>query len=137
MMRLTIGKLSKATGVNIETIRFYERKGLMPAPRRRESGYREYSEEDIRRLKFIRRAKELGFSLREIQELLELKVDPHTTCDDVRQRAEAKIADIQQKIEELQRVKGALERLAASCIGHGPEGECPFLEALDAIENGF
>jgi len=136
MGNLTIGKLAKATGVNIETIRFYERMGLMPPPRRRESGYREYSGEDIRRLKFIRRAKDLGFSLREIQELLELRVHPDTSCEDVRKRAEAKIASVEAKIKELQRVKRALETLAASCYGKGPEGECPILEALDAVDNG-
>lgn len=136
MRSLTIGKLAKATGVNIETIRFYERMGLMPPPRRRESGYREYSGDDIRRLKFIRRAKDLGFSLKEIQQLLALRVDPHTTCEDVRKRAEAKIASVEEKIRELQRVKQALETLAASCVGRGPVGDCPILEALDAVDNG-
>ncbi len=136
MKTLTIGKLAKTVGVNIETIRFYERKGLLPLPERRESGYRVYSEDDVRRLKFIRRAKELGFSLREIQELLELRVDPNSTCDDVRHKAEKKIADIQKRIQELQRMQAALENLAAACYGHGPEGDCPFLEALEAVENG-
>ncbi len=134
MRYLTIGKLARATGVGIETIRFYERSGLLPPPRRRESGYREYGEEDVRRLQFIRRAKSLGFSLREIKELLELRTSPETTCDDVRQRAEKKIATIEQKIAELQRVKQALQELAASCVGSGPQGECPILEALDRVE---
>jgi len=135
MNGFTIGQLAKKVGVNIETVRFYERKGLLPPPKRRESGYRVYGEEDVRRLQFIRHAKELGFSLKEIQELLELRVDPNTTCDDVRRKAEQKIADIERRIQELQRVRKALQSLAAACIGHGPEGDCPFLEALEAVED--
>ena len=131
----TIGKLARATGVHIETIRFYERKGLIPPPRRRESGYREYTVDDIRRLKFIQRAKMLGFSLREIQELLELRVDEETTCDAVRQRAELKIADVDARIQELQRIRQALKILVQSCYGKGPEGECPILHALEGLDD--
>ncbi len=134
MRYLTIGKLARATGTSVETIRFYERSGLLPPARRRESGYREYTEEDVRRLRFIRRAKALGFSLREIKELLELRTSPTTTCEEVRHHAEAKIAAIEAKIAELQRVKQALEELAASCYGSEPQGECPILEALDRVE---
>src|SRR4030066_1999577 len=128
MRNLTIGQLAKKTEVNIETIRFYERRGLMPKPLRRESGYRQYSDGDIARLRFIRRAKELGFSLKEILELLSLRVDQETTCGDIKRRAETKIADIDQKIRTLQGMKKALAKLVALCRGRGPTSECPILE---------
>jgi len=129
---LTIGQLAKKTEVNVETIRFYERRGLMPKPLRRESGYRQYSDDDIARVRFIRRAKELGFSLKEILELLSLRVDPDTTCGDIKRRAETKIADIDQKIRTLQGMKKALTKLASTCRGRGPTSECPILEMLDS-----
>lgn len=131
MTELTVGQLAKAAGINGETVRYYERIGMMPRPRRRPSGYRFYSEDDLARLKFIIHAKDLGFTLREIRELLELRVDPETTCEDVRAQAEAKIADVQQKIADLQRIKTALESLATACREKGPSGECPILEALE------
>lgn len=132
MKNLTIGQLAKRAEVNIETIRFYERRGLMPKPLRRESGYRQYSDDDIARLRFIRRAKELGFSLKEILELLSLRVDPDTTCGDIKRRAEVKIADMEEKIKTLQRMKKALTKLASTCRGRGPTSECPILEILDS-----
>jgi MerR family mercuric resistance operon transcriptional regulator len=132
MRNLTIGQLAKKTEVNVETVRFYERRGLMPKPLRRESGYRQYSDTDIARLRFIRRAKELGFSLKEILELLSLRVDPDTTCGDIRRRAEVKIADMEEKIKALQRMKKALTKLASTCRGRGPTSECPILEMLDS-----
>jgi len=132
MRNLTIGQLAKKTEVNVETVRFYERRGLMPKPLRRESGYRQYSDDDIARLRFIRRAKELGFSLKEILELLSLRVDPDTTCGDVKRRAKAKIADIELKIRTLQGMKRALAKLVTLCRGRGPSSECPILETLDS-----
>ena len=131
MERLTIGKLAKQSEVNIETIRYYERRGLIPKPPRRESGYRQYPRDTVTRIQFIKRAKELGFSLREILELLSLRVDPATTCGDVKKRAEIKIADIEEKIRTLQRMKKALMKLTVECKGRGPVSECPILEALD------
>ncbi|HDO35560.1 MAG TPA: MerR family transcriptional regulator [Nitrospirae bacterium] len=131
MERLTIGKLAKQAEVNIETIRYYERRGLIPKPPRRESGYRQYPRDTVTRIQFIKRAKELGFSLREILELLSLRVDPATTCGDVKKRAEIKIADIEEKIRTLQRMKKALMKLTVECKGRGPVSECPILEALD------
>ncbi len=131
MQGLSIGKLAKSVGINIETIRYYERVGMMPEPQRRESGYRVYSEDDEHRLKFIRHAKELGFSLREIRELLELRVDHRNSCEEVRVQTEAKIADIEQKIVNLERIRRALMKLAAACRERGPSGECPILEALE------
>ena len=132
---MTIGQLAERAGVNVGTIRYYERRGLLPEPPRSESGYRLYSQDIVARIQFIRRAKELGFSLREIGELLSLRVDPETTCGDVKGRAEAKIADIEEKIRALRRMKKALTQLTAACNGHGPTSECPILEALE-VEGG-
>jgi Hg(II)-responsive transcriptional regulator len=131
MKTLTIGQLARQAGVGIETVRFYERKGLLEEPARRASGYRQYDEEVVVRLHFIRRAKELGFTLREIADLLALRDDPDTSRADVRQRAVAKVADIEARIRDLQRMKDALRRLAATCQGDGPAVTCPILEALN------
>jgi MerR family mercuric resistance operon transcriptional regulator len=128
-----IGQLAKKAKVNIQTVRYYERRGLIPEPPRRESGYRQYSQADLDRLQFIRHAKDLGFSLKEISELFALRVDPHTTCLDVKRRTEAKIADVEEKIQALQRIKEALTHLVGLCRGRGPTSECPILEALDSI----
>ncbi len=131
METLTIGKLAKRADVNIETIRYYERRGLIPKPRRRESGYREYSDETAKRILFIKRAKDLGFSLKEINELLSLKLDPGTSCSEVRKKAEMKLEDIESKIKTLRKMKKALVNLTNSCSGSGPVRECPILEALE------
>ncbi|HDZ27130.1 hypothetical protein LCGC14_1680320 [marine sediment metagenome] len=128
---LTTGQLAKKAQVNVETIRYYERRGLIPEPLRSESGYRHYSQDSIARIQFIKRAKELGFSLKEVSELLSLRVDPNTNCADVKRMAEVKITDIKEKIHALQRIKEALTKLRASCQGSGPAGKCPILEALD------
>src|SRR5947209_4073737 len=104
MKPLTIGHVARRAGVGIETVRFYERQGLLNRPARSpSSGYRLYEEEVVARLQFILRAKELGFTLKEIKELLSLRVDPATSCDDVKARAEVKIADIEERIATLQR----------------------------------
>jgi len=131
MEGITIGKLARRAGVGVETIRFYERKGLLPEPPRTRSGYRAYPEETVRRLRFIRRAKELGFTLREIRELLALRAGPEATCDAVRERARAKIADIEARIRTLEAMRAALERLAADCPASGPVRACPILDALE------
>ena len=136
MGALTIGQLASHAGVGVETIRFYEREGLLAEPERKPSGYRQYPREVVRRVRFIRHAKELGFTLKEIQELLELRVDPQSSCGDVRERAAGKIADIEERIASLGRMKAALERLERSCRGRGPTSECPILEELDREEPG-
>lgn len=128
---LTIGQVAKATGVGIETIRFYERKGLIAEPPRRVSGYREYAPDVIARLRFIKRAKDLGFSLDEIAEMLSLRVAPDATCSEVRRLAQEKLARIEAKIADLQRIRGALLTLTAACPGRGPTGACPILEAIE------
>ncbi len=134
MESLTIGKVARLAEVGVETIRFYERKGLIDEPPRRESGYRQYPEDTVHRLRSIRRAKELGFTLKEIKELLALRIEPATTCEDIRGRAEAKISDIEQKIRTLKSMKEALMKLTLACRGRGPVSECPVLEAMESDE---
>lgn len=131
MATLTIGHLAKETGINLETVRYYERRGLLPSPPRNVSGYRLYSPDAARRLRFIQRAKELGFSLREIKELLSLRVSPRSSRAEVRLRAEAKIADIQTKIRSLESIQKTLRKLTKACGACGPVSECPILESLD------
>ena len=127
---MTIGRLAKHAGVNIDTIRYYERNGLLPAPSRRVSGYREYGAADIARLRFIRRAKELGFALREIGELLSLTANRHDDMRGVKRKAEERLAQVERKIEELKRVRRGLRKLIAACPGHGELARCPIVTAL-------
>lgn len=131
MKGFTIGTLSKSTKLNIETIRFYETSKLLPKPKRSAAGYRLYTPEDINRLHFIGLAKRHGFSLKEIKELLSLRVDPYSTCEDVREKAEEKILVVEGKIRELKKIKKALSVLVESCQGAGPEGDCPILNAFE------
>jgi MerR family mercuric resistance operon transcriptional regulator len=131
MKSLTIGRLAKEAGVNLETVRFYERRGLLPRPPRSASGYRLFPVEAARRLRFIRRAQELGFSLKEVGELLSLQVSRRTTSATIRARAEAKIADIQRKISSLKSMKKTLQKLTKVCDGCAPLAECPILDSLD------
>jgi MerR family mercuric resistance operon transcriptional regulator len=128
---LTIGRLAQAVGINLETVRFYERQGLLPKPPRSTSGYRLFPADAARRLKFIKRAQELGFSLSEIRELLALKMSPRTTSTEIRKRTETKIADIERKIKTLNSMRRSLVKLAGSCSGCSPLSECPILESLD------
>lgn len=136
MTFLSIGQVARQGGVGVETVRFYERQGLLEEPERRESGYRQYTAEAVARLRFIRRAKELGFSLKEIRGLLGLRVERGATRADVRRRTAARIADIEAKIRDLCRMREALEKLAATCRGHGPATGCPILDALDGLAPG-
>ena len=131
METLTIGQLARKARVNLETIRFYERRGLLDKPPRNESGHRQYSEEAVRRTEFIKRSKNLGFSLKEILEILSLRVEPGRTCADIKTRAEAKIADIEQRIADLNQMREALSKLADQCSVRGQIGICPIIEALD------
>jgi len=132
MERLTIGELAKRGGVNLETVRYYERKGLLPKPPRTSSGYRAFPADAVRRIRFIKRAQELGFSLREIEELLALRVRPGSTMAHVRECAATKVADIEEKIRTLKSMKKALEGLTATCCGDGAAGDCPILESLSS-----
>jgi len=128
---LTIGKLAGQGRANIGTIRYYERRGLMPEPSRSVSGYRLYSSDAVPRLQFIKQAQLLGFSLREIKELLFLRVTPGRSCADVRERAGRKMADVEQPIAQLDRRKHALAKFATVCPGSGPISECPILDVME------
>lgn len=132
---LTIGDVAKLADVHIETLRYYERRGLVARPPRSMANYRLYSEDAVRRVRFIKHAQELGFSLKEIQELLSLRAAPRTRCAAVRQRAQAKINDIEEKIRALHAMKKALAKLVAECVGRAPITACPILESLDAEES--
>jgi MerR family transcriptional regulator, copper efflux regulator len=127
---LTIGRLAREAGINLETVRYYERRGLLPKPPRSTSGYRLFPAEAPQRLRFIRRAQELGFSLMEIRELLALRVSPRTTSAEIRKRTEAKIADIEHKIKSLESMRKSLRKLTSSCAGRGPISQCLILESL-------
>jgi len=132
---MQIGELARLGGVNIQTIRYYERERLLRAPARTASGYRAYEETDLQSVRFIKRAQELGFTLAEIRELLSLRIDHERDRSEVRAIAKAKVADIEQKIRTLSAMKEALVRLTEHCHGHGPASECPILESLDSDED--
>lgn len=134
MKGLSVGKLARAAGVNVETVRYYERIGILPKPERRESGYRIYGEEDVHRLRFIKHAQQLGFSLKEIKELLELRVQPKSNCEEVRRQTEQKLKNVRQKIEDLQRIERALGELITACQHRQTTDECPILAALEEEE---
>jgi len=127
---LTIGTVAKRVGVAIDTIRYYEREGLLPEPRRRASGYRSYDDASIVQLRFIRRAKNLGFTLEEIRELLALSHDRRKGVAAVKQRAQLRLVALEARIAELQRVRDGLAQLVESCPGHGSPDHCPILLAL-------
>ena len=130
MNTLTSGKLARASGVNLETIRFYERQNLLSKPPRTAGGYRAFPADAVQRVRFIRRAQTLGFSLREIKELLALSVVRGVSCATVRERAERKIKEIEGKIASLEAMRKALRKLAGACAGRGPVSRCPILECL-------
>ena len=130
-MALTIGQVANAAHVNVETLRYYERRGLVPKPPRSPSQYRSYPEDTVPRVQFVKHAQELGFSLREIRALLSLRATPKARCADVKRRAEIKIGEIEAKIRALQAMRRALRRLMSQCDGKLPASSCPILESLD------
>ena len=132
MATFGIGQLAQRAGVAIDTVRYYERSGLLPPSGRLASGYRRYGEIELKRLRFIRRAKVLGFTLEDIRELLMLS-DEHNVAE-VRTAAQAKVADIERRIAELERVRDGLRTLIAACPGHGRAEACPILNALTRVE---
>lgn len=134
MNGFTIGKVAKSAGLGIETVRFYEREGLITPLARTESNYRLYAEDGIVRLRFIKRAKTLGFSLREIKELLFLRSNPDATKEDVKEQIEEKIDDIRTRIRDLKKIQKTLEALDICCDGHGSADDCPILAALEGTE---
>lgn len=134
MDSLTVSQVAKHGGINLQTVRYYERQGLVAPTSRTEAGYRIFSSEAVRRIRFIKRAQKLGFSLKEIKELLSLRIDAHTTQADIRKRTEAKIADVEQKIRHLQAIHASLLRMTEDCSGCGSLRDCPILESLDGKE---
>lgn len=134
METLGIGQVAAMAEVGVQTIRFYEKEGLLPEPKRLPSGYRRYDQSVVIRLRAIKRAKGLGFSLSEIRDLLALRVAPGSTCGQVKQRALRKAAEVEQKIASLRRVHKVLLELAETCRGSGPTTECAILDALETHE---
>lgn len=128
---MRIGEIAERASVGVETVRFYESKGLIPQPLRPVSGgYRDYPRDAVHRISFIRSAQSLGFSLREIKELLALEFGPESKCIDVRQRAETKRREVLEKIESLKRIKTALDALIDACPGEGPARQCSILSEI-------
>ena len=141
MKQLKSGDLAKQTGINVETLRYYEREGLLPKPERTESGYRQYSQMDVQKILFIKKAQELGFTLKEIKELLSLKISSGHSALEVKQLSLQKIQAIDAKITSLLAMKESLTCLVDACPGsEGDISECPILECLDSghvvIERG-
>lgn len=133
MQHMTIGRVARQAGVGVETVRYYEREGLIPPPPRSAGGYRCYSPASVQRLAFIRQAKELGFSLAEIRELLTLDTDPQADSAAVKQLAEKRLADIDARIEALTRMREVLAPITQRCGGEQVvRARCPILNALDA-----
>ena len=133
-----IGELADASGVGVETVRFYEREGLLPEPPRTGAGYRVYDAAAVRRVRFILRAKALGFTLAETKELLELRVTDPAACGDVEATARSKIADVEARIRELERIRIVLGDLVRACARNEQTGECPILDALeDGSDTGW
>ena len=130
MQLLSIGQLAKTAGVGVETVRFYEREGLLEVPSRKQSGYRQYDDDAVEKLKFIRRAQQVGFTLKEIQELLSLRSNPHARRADVRVKASDRIADIDAKVRDLIAMRDSLVALLATCDGDGPAADCPIITAF-------
>jgi len=128
-VQLSRGSLSARTGVNSETIRYYEKIGLMPSPLRSAGGHRVYGQSDLKRLSFIRRSRELGFALREIRDLLELVDGGQYTCAEVRDRTSSHLADVTRKIRDLREIQGTLRLMASKCDG-GLVPDCPIVDEL-------
>jgi Hg(II)-responsive transcriptional regulator len=135
MNTMTISKVAKKAGIGVETVRFYERKGLIAQPPRSSSGgYRVYPADTVGQIRFIRQAQELGFSLREIEELLSLRTDPATDCADVRKRAQTKLTEATRKIAQMRKIQAALKQLIAACPGQGALQVCSIIEAIEVPE---
>ena len=131
MTLINIGQVAKQTGVTVEAVRFYEKQGLIAAPQRTDAGYRQYPLDAVKRVQFIQRAKEAGFTLKDIGELLALRQKPGTSCADIKLRATQKIEEVDQKIHDLNRIRDALGRMVLKCSGRGELSGCPILEELE------
>jgi MerR family mercuric resistance operon transcriptional regulator len=131
MELLNIGQVAKETGVTVEAIRFYEKQNLITAPQRSESGYRKYPLETIKRVRFIQHAKEVGFTLKDVGELLALRREPNTSCTEIKLCTLQKIEEVDRKISDLNKIRDALARMIMKCSGQGALSECPILEELE------
>jgi len=131
MKVLSIGQVAKRTGITVEAVRYYEKQGLIDAPVRSVSGYRQYPENTVRRVKFIQHAKQVGFTLNDIGELLALRREPGTSCTDIKLRASQKIEEVDKKINDLTQIRDALGRMILKCSGRGALSQCPILEELE------
>lgn len=131
MPGLSSSQLAKCGGINLQSVRFYEQQGLLPRPPRTRAGYRIFPPDAVRRVRFIKRAQQMGFSLKEIKELFALRADSRSTCGEVRRRAEAKRLDIETKIRDLRRMTRTLSQLAAACGRRDATSACPILQILD------
>ncbi len=127
----TIGRVARQAGVGVETVRFYERRGLIKRPATPTRGFREYPDDVVDRVRFIRHAKDLGFTLTEVRDLLSLRTTPRSSCEAVKRRAERKVADVEAKIASLRRIRRELRNLARACDERAPSADCPILEALE------
>lgn len=129
---MTRGEVAEKADVNPETLRYYERKEIIPKPPRSDGGFRIYDESYVDRLRFIQRAKKLGFTLSEIRGLLDLRVDDGATCRDVKEQAEEKLENVETKIRDLRRIQEALSTLIDACADReGPTSDCPILDAME------
>ena len=128
---LSIGQVAKQMEIGVETVRYYEREGLLEEPARKPSGYRQYDEGVVKRIKFILQAKSLGFTLKEIKELLSLRNSGDADCSEFQSRAAKKIGEVEGKIQSLERIKNALEKISQACPGTGALSNCPIVEYLE------
>ena len=135
MTLLNIGQVAKQTDVTVETIRFYEKQGLISTPQRSDSGYRQYTTDSVKRLRFIQHAKDVGFTLKDIGELLALRQEPGASCTEIKLCTLQKIEEVDQKIKDLNRIREALARMIMKCSGQGVLSECPILEELELGDN--
>ena len=137
MENITISKAAALAGVGVETIRFYERKGMIAQPLKpRGGGYRQYSDEIVQHIRFIRQAQELGFSLKEIHELLSLRADPKSECSEVQRRANQKLSEVQGKLAQLKNIEAALQKIIAACPSHGGLDGCSIISAMERRAHG-
>ena len=137
MDRLTIGEVARRAEIGVEKIRYYEREGLIPEPDRTESGYRQFPPDTVARLRFIAHAKRLGFSLKEIAELLALQIDTPATaaCEEVREHAETKLREVRERIAALRKMERVLTDLIGSCRSRTSTDPCPILDSLESANN--
>ena len=134
MKALNIGQVAKQAGITVEAIRYYENQGLIDTPMRSVSGYRQYTEDTVKRVRFIQRSKKAGFTLKDIGALLALRREPGTSCADIKLRASRKIEEVDRKIRDLQQIRDALGRMVLKCSGRGALSQCPILDELEMDE---